>query len=223
VNRVLRLALAALLVPAILSSCALSDGSHDAADDTGDGTGADTAGNASSDNGPETLTVPDRDLEFQVPAGWEAFEDAEGALEAGTQTEAFEEMAGRAGMEVEEFADQLLANTDMFVAAPHAEEGFLDNLNLISADDTELPSLGATEAQLRAVGGDVTGSEKVRTDAGRGLLVDYVLDVQGLKIHGTSVAVAVDDDVLTFTTSSKDVKTAHGVTVMVAESLTPTD
>ncbi len=220
-NRVLRLALAALLIPAILSSRSLSDGSDEA--DTGADTGADTAGDTASGNGPETLTVPDVDLEFEVPEGWAGFEDAEGALEAGTRTEAFEEMAGRAGMEVEEFADQLPANTDLFVAAPHAEEGFLDNLNLISADDTEVPSLGATEAQLRAVGGDVTGSEKVRTNAGRGLLVDYILDVQDLKIYGTSVAVAVDGDVLTFTTSSKDVKTAHGVAVMVVESLTPSN
>ena len=176
-------------------------------------------GGSGSDSDHQAFEVPRVDVEFELPEDWEEFDQEKAAEVASDPNNPFIE---RLGMEPAQFEAMLQSQMELFVTAPHARDGFLDNVNVIVFDE-EMPSAAQLEMQFRSVGATDIESDDLETEVGDGHSVDYTISNDDLTVHGNALVVEVGDSVLLITTSASDGDDTDEVSDHIAESLTSTD
>lgn len=183
---------------------------------TGDATtDAPTAkGSPSAVASTERVELP-TGLSFAVPEDWDAIStDTVGdALSEGKPGEIVTELASRLGMTAAQF-DEQLENFDVFLAAPHAEDGFLGNINALHVAG-EMPSDGSLRLQHRALGAKDITVDSVDTAVGEASVVTYTLPVGAIEVAGQSIVLEHDGDTVVITISTggadRSEKLADGV------------
>lgn len=132
------------------------------------------------------------------------------------QGAAFEELALRAGLAPEEFQLFLEEAVDLYVFAPAASEGYVDNVTMQGVDGTALPSedqfsqtlggLGATALEVRA-------GESRRLPFVQG---SYEILVGDTTVYGVNTQVLIDERPveLTVTASRRDIADELGALVL---------
>jgi hypothetical protein len=138
-------------------------------------------------------------LSFQLPDGWSTMKSSS-AAEVAASSEEFDEMSDSLGVSTEQMKQQLSA-VDVFLTAPRASGGFLDNVNALQIPGP-LPTAASLEMQYRAVGASAIDVEDRSTDVGTARVTTYEMTSGGNEIHGGSVAVAHADTVAVITVST---------------------
>ena len=164
---------------------------------------ADSSRSVGSTSSEETrsFSVDEADVSFELPSDWEEF-DRDKMRDALSDSSAMDDLFDRMGVSIEQFQQMMASNVVLFVTAPYAEGGFLDNVNVVVADG-RLPSMGAFELQYRGLGATDVHSVKAITDVGDGYATTYTLEVNGTEVNGQAVALGVDDQAVVITVSSR--------------------
>ncbi|KAA1429021.1 hypothetical protein [Nocardioides antri] len=102
-------------------------------------------GSASEDT--RSFSVDEAEVSFDLPSDWEEF-DRDKMQEALSDSSTMDDLTDRMGMSREQFEQMMASNIVLWVTAPHAEDGFLGNVNVLFADG-KLPTMGAVELQSR--------------------------------------------------------------------------
>lgn len=186
-------------------------------------TGACSSGDDSSkaSDAPSTssFTIEEAGVSFDLPSDWDDL-DQEKLQEALTDNEVMDEMTDRMGMTAEQLQQMMSSNLVLYAAAPHAVDGFLDNLNVMVFDEA-LPNAGTFELQYRSLGATDITSEDVTTDAGDGSRTTYLLEMGEVTVHGEVIAVDVDGKAVVITLSGHDSGEIADLADDVADSLAP--
>jgi len=174
---------------------------------------------SSASGATRSFSVDEAHLSFDLPSDWEEF-DRDRMQEALSDSTTMDDLTDRMGMSDEQFQQMLASNVVLFVTAPHAVAGFLDNVNVVVADG-RLPRLGSFELQFRHLGATDIRSAEVSTDVGDGYSTTYTLALNGIEVHGQAIAFAVEDRVVMITVSSHDAGEADSVADEIRHSLAP--
>jgi predicted nucleic acid-binding Zn ribbon protein len=149
-----------------------------------------------------SFSVDEAHLSFDLPSDWEEF-DRDKMQEAFSDSAEMDELTDRMGVSNEQFRQMMASNIVLFVTAPHAEAGFLSNVNVIVSDG-KLPTVGTVELQYRALGAIDIDSEEWRTDMGDGHSTTYTLGMNGNEVHGAAILLRPHDKTVVITVSSHD-------------------
>ena len=151
----------------------------------------------------ETRTVSVGGVSFDVPAGWTDI-DAADVAEARKDSPAMAELGDRAGLTPDQVR-QLFEQVDLFLFSDDgARQGFLDNINVIALDDSDLPGMAEVRLQLLQLDADIESVDQVATDLGDAIVADYRLPVGSTTVAGRSAMLAVEGGTVTVTVSALD-------------------
>lgn len=165
---------------------------------SGDGGSSDSAKGPTS----HSFTVAEGKVSFDLPSDWDDL-DQDKLQEAMSDNKVMDEMTDRMGMTSDQLKQMMSTSLVLYAAAPHAVDGFLDNLNVMVFDEA-LPKAGTFELQYRGLGASDISSEDVTTDVGDGYRTTYLLEMGGAEIHGEVLALEVDGQAVVITMSGHD-------------------
>lgn len=206
-------AVTSALLALVLGACSSAD----------DATTAPTAkGSPSEAASIERVELP-TGLSFDAPEGWDAIStDTVGdALSEGKPGEIITELASRLGMTEAQFSKQL-ESFDVFLAAPHAEDGFLGNINALHVAG-KMPNDGSLQLQHRAIGAKDIAVDSVDTAVGTASVVTYTLPVGAIEVAGHSILVEHDGDTVVITISTGDADRSEELADGVVDTLALSD
>jgi hypothetical protein len=166
---------------------------------------------------PQSMTVPLPDgLAFQLPSGWATMKSA-AAADAASSNEDFADMADTMGMTADQLERQVAA-LDVFLTAPRARDGFLDNVNALHTPGP-LPTAGALELQYRAMGASAIEVADHSTELGTAHVTTYDLKIGANQVHGGSVAVAHGDNVVVITASTSSTTRTEKLVAQILDTV----
>jgi hypothetical protein len=159
-------------------------------------------------------------LAFRAPEGWTELskKTISGAAGDMVAADGIKEMAGRMGVTPEQLVQQI-KSLDTFVTAPGADRGFLANLNALHITG-DMPSDGSLELQYRTLGAKDITIKVERTAVGAVRVAHYLLELNGVEIHGGSIAAAAEGDVAVITVSTGSDQLTEATLDHVLETLT---
>lgn len=164
---------------------------------------------------PVVVSLPG-DLTFELPTDWK---DLDSELLAGGMDEGVkEDMAGRLGMDTAQF-DAMIAQTDAFVTAPHAEDGFLSNVNVLHFPGQEVPTDAQVQMQYRSLGASDVSLEHVTTALGEAIETEYLLEVKGVQMDGSALVFEHEGNLYVITASTSDNADTESLMDQITESL----
>ena len=172
---------------------------------------------SSSGGRSRSFEVDEAGVTFDLPAKWEEF-DRERMNEALSNSSTMDDLTDRMGLTSDQFRQLMASNIVLYVTAPHASGGFLDNVNVLVFDGA-LPSKRALELQYRALGATHVRSEDVETDAGDGYGTTYDLEVGRSVVHGEALSLDAGRKTVVITVSTDDTGDTADLVQQVTESL----
>jgi hypothetical protein len=171
--------------------------------------------------GTQTIEIPGQGVSFELPDDWEAISN-ETAAQAGEDSGAFEELAGRMGIAPEQMTE-MLKSLDVFVGAPEAENGVLSNVNALHFAVDTLPSKDLFETQYKSLGATGIEIAGVSTTVGDGYRMSYTLEVKGQTMSGVALALDHGSVILDITVTATDAETSDELADQIVASLADTD
>jgi hypothetical protein len=170
--------------------------------------------------GTQTIEIPGQGVSFELPDDWEAL-TSEKVSQAGEDTGAFDELAGRMGIEPAQMTE-MLKSIDIFVGAPEAENGVMSNVNALHFAVADLPAKELFETQYKSLGATEIGSTDVSTAVGDGYRVSYTLEVKGQTMSGVALALDHGSVILDITVTTNSAATSNGLADQIVASLAET-
>lgn len=207
-----------LIVPAVLACLFLASCSSD---DSGSGDAeapADSAGSAGGESSKgDTKTVSAAGLSFEVPSGYTTV-DADDVADGSKENAEVEEMAGRMGMSADQFI-QTMSQVELYLMSDdRGTKGFVDNVNVVEQTGT-LPEDAQIEQQFSQIGAEVSDVERVSTDAGEAVVLDYTFEIGKIAVTGRGILVETEPGTVVTTTVSA---TEAGVTADLGDRIVDT-
>lgn len=135
---------------------------------------------------------------------------------------AFEELATRAGLTIGEFERLLKEAVELYVFAPAAAEGFVDNVTVTAVPSPQLPT--AEQLEQTFVG---LGAQNLTIDSGSRRGLDYVQTVYELPVaqevvYGVDLHVLIGDTPVEITATAATRQTADDLGELVLATVAPT-
>jgi len=174
-----------------------------------------------SGSSTQVVEIPGQGVSFEAPEDWDAL-DSSVVADAGASNGAWDEIADRMGIEPQQMKN-LLEQTDVFIAAPHAEGGVLSNINALHFDGESLPSEATFKMQFRSLGATDIDSMPLSTDVGDGYRVEYSLNLKGQDMNGTALVLKRGTVILDITVTSSSPDTTEELADQIVNSLAETD
>lgn len=134
---------------------------------------------------------------------------------------AFEELAQRTGQSIEEFERFLKEVVELYIFAPAAAEGFVDNVTVASVPTPGLPTSEQLEQTFEGF-----GAQKLTIDAGSERGLDYLqsvyeVPVGQLVVFGVDLHILVGGTPVEITASAGTRETADELGALILETVAP--
>ncbi len=132
---------------------------------------------------------------------------------------AFEELAARAGLTIEEFERFLKEAVELYVFAPATAEGFVDNITVAAVPTPELPPSEQLEQTLVALGAQELTIEDGSRRGLEYLQSIYELPVGDQVVYGVDLQILVGDTPVEITATSGTRETAEDLGALVLDTV----
>lgn len=183
----------------------------------GGGSGDDSDGGSGSD----ADTVSAAGLTFAKPDGFKVL-DPDKLADETSESDELDEAAKDLGMT----ADQLQAmvgQLDLYlIDQGGSEDGFSANINVIGQPGVDDLSEEDIQAQLEAVGAELTDVTTETTDAGDAVVATYTLSAGGRTVEGAGIMAPTEDGSAVVTVSSSDRATTDDLVEGILDTLDQT-
>lgn len=209
-----------LLAVSLAGACASNDQAGSGSQASGASDSPVAAGKSTpAADATRSFTVDEARLAFDLPADWKKFDQGK-MREALSNSSVMDDLNSRVGVSREQFQQLLSSNIVVFLTAPQAVDGFLDNVN-VGVFDQPLPGAGVFELQYRALGATHVRSKHVSTKVGDGFSTAYILEAGGQRVQGQAIALEVDGRTVVITVSSSDGRETDDLVSGIRDSLAP--
>lgn len=194
-----------------------------------DPVGTDPVGTDPIDTDPPASepTIPDGTTEvessslgitFAVPETYTVLDPAELGDDF-YQGAAIEELAARAGLTIEEFERFLKEVVELYVFAPAAAEGFVDNVTVASVPSPDLPTAEQLQQTFEGL-----GAQNLTVDPGSQRGLDYLQSVYELPIgqqvvYGVDLHILIDGTPVEITATAGTRQTADDLGALVLDTV----
>ena len=194
-----------------------------------DPVGTDPIGTDPIDTDPPASepTIPDGTTEvessslgitFAVPETYTVLDPAELGDDF-YQGAAIEELAARAGLTIEEFERFLKEVVELYVFAPAAAEGFVDNVTVASVPSPDLPTAEQLQQTFEGL-----GAQNLTVDPGSQRGLDYLQSVYELPIgqqvvYGADLHILIDGTPVEITATAGTRQTADDLGALVLDTV----
>ncbi|MDQ3390025.1 MAG: hypothetical protein M3508_01615 [Actinomycetota bacterium] len=172
-------------------------------------------------------TIPDGTTEvessslgitFAVPETYTVLDPAELGDDF-YQGAAIEELAARAGLTIEEFERFLKEVVELYVFAPAAAEGFVDNVTVASVPSPDLPTAEQLQQTFEGL-----GAQNLTVDPGSQRGLDYLQSVYELPIgqqvvYGADLHILIDGTPVEITATAGTRQTADDLGALVLDTV----
>ena len=132
---------------------------------------------------------------------------------------AFEELAARGGLTPEQFERFLREAIELYVFAPAASKGFVDNVTVAELPGSELPTRDQLEQTLVGLGAQDLVIEHQSADGTEYFQSEYSLKVGEQTVFGVDVQIAVDGATAEITATSAIRETADRLAALVIDTV----